>query len=177
MSIELAGVKLERIHKIDSCEHSDFVYHDIIGRHGSLAQNLGRGSVYLKIEGICYGENAKKDVEKIRNFYNKREPLDFIADIVGTSYVTKVLINSLYVTESAEEPQQFSYSLLITEHVESGQKSAADKAAAKVAVDKNIKTDAKKMFEIEKLPTDLAFGSIPEISDPFEPLDGSMTPV
>ncbi len=223
MPIELAGVKLEKIHKISTTEHADFVYHSVVGMQGSLAQNIGRGSVHLKIEGICYGAKAKADIEKIRGFYIKRKPVDFIADIVGKSYVSKALLDSFYVTESAEEPGQFSYTLVIAEYVEEkkksdgksankkagGGKSAGDKTTGSgktskqkggqksrqknvsesspvsgatstienPVLDAKIKGDALKKFNLAKLPNMLGSGELPELSNPFEPLNGVMSPV
>lgn len=177
MAIELAGVKLEKVHKINTLEKADFVYQNVVGMNGNLIQNLGRGAVFLSIEGICYGREAKGDLEKIRTFYLKGEPLDFLADIAGKAYVSKVMADSFFVKQSADEPDQFSYKLVITEYVKSAQQSAMANEKARAKMNNNIKTTAKMRLEMAKLPDALAFGSLPELTNPFEPLDGAMTPV
>ena len=55
MPIELAGIELNRIHKIHTLEKADFASHRIPGSDGNVVQNMGRESVVMQIEGIFYG--------------------------------------------------------------------------------------------------------------------------
>jgi hypothetical protein len=172
MPIELAKIALKRVHRIETVEQSALVYHRVPGLEGSIAQDLGRDSVRLRIEGIYYGQEAKKGLEKLRAVYLKREPVDFIADIVGQAYVGKVVLERLEVHQSAQEPDQFSYSLVVAEYVPPPQR-----AASTAAIDLKLQMDAKAMLDVGTLPDALALGSLPEISNPFQPLNNALEPV
>ena len=117
MSIELGGVRFPRVHRIVTLEQAAFVYHRIPGQDGNLVQNLGRDSVRLQIEGIFYGPKAQESLATLRNFYVKRAEVDFVADIMDDAYAGKVTLDRLNVSQSADAPDQFSYTLVITEYV------------------------------------------------------------
>lgn len=69
MPIEIAGITLNRIHRITTVEQAGFVRHQVPGLEGNLVQDLGRNSVHLQVEGICYGEEAQDQLEEIRTLY------------------------------------------------------------------------------------------------------------
>jgi phage protein U len=117
MAIEIAGIKFPRVHRILTLEQAAFVYHHIPGQEGNATQNLGRDSVRLQIEGIFYGATAGESLDKLRGVFLKREAVDFIDDILGTSYTGKVTVDRLEVTQAAQEPDQFSYLLVVAEYV------------------------------------------------------------
>lgn len=117
MSIELGGVRFPRVHRIVTLEQAAFVYHRIPGQDGNLVQNLGRDSVRLQIEGIFYGPKAQESLATLRDLYIKRAEVDFVADITDGAYAGKVTLDRLNVSQSADAPEQFSYSLVITEFV------------------------------------------------------------
>jgi hypothetical protein len=173
MPIHVADLTLSRVHRIVTLEEAAFVHHRVPGAEGDVLQDLGRRSVRLRIEGICYGPAARDDLEALRALYTAREPVDFIADVVGQTYVSRVSLDRLEVGEDAVEPGQFSWTLTVTEHVE----PPARGAAAAAAVTAGIAADAGALLEIATLPDMLAFGSLPEISNPFMPLRDSLTPV
>jgi hypothetical protein len=172
MPIELAGIKLTRIHKITTLEQAAFVYHRVPGQEGNAVQNLGRDSVRLQVDGIFFGEKAKEDMEKLRGVYIKRQPIDFIADVVGQYYTGKVVLDRFEVIQSASEPNEFGFSLIAAEYVQPPKQGAG--AAQKV--NSKIKMDAKAALDIASLPDALALGSMPEISNPFVPLKDSLEP-
>jgi hypothetical protein len=171
MPIELGGIKISRIHKIATLEDAAFVYHRIPGQEGNTVQNLGRDSVRLQIEGIFYGPKAKEDLEKLRNLHIKRQPVDFIADVLGQAYTGKVTLDRFEVSESALEPQQFSYILVVSEYVQ-----PPASASSVAAVDSQIKVDAQAGLNMAALPDALALGSLPEITNPFPPLKDALEP-
>jgi len=171
MPVEIDDIKLEKIHKISTLENAGFVYQKVVGRDCHAVQNFGMNSVRLKIEGICYGEKAKDELEKIRNIYTKREPVDFIADIVSKTYVSRVIVDNINVSESAAEPMQFSYVIIVAEYSEQLQKADTS------AVDRQINADASALMNIANFPVDLSLNAIPEITDPFESLNSAMEPV
>lgn len=173
MPIHLADLTLNRVHRIVTLEDAAFVHHRVPGAAGDVLQDLGRRSVRLRIEGICYGATATDDLDALRGLYTRREPVDFIADVVGQTYVSRVAMDRLEVAESAADPGQFSWTLTVSEYVE----PPANAAAAAAAVDAAIAADAAALMEIAALPDVLEFGSLPEVSNPLAPLSGALTPM
>lgn len=173
MPIQIADLTLNRVHRITTLEQSAFVHHRVPGAAGDVLQDLGRRSVRLRIEGICFGPSAKDDLQALRGLYVAREPVDFIADVVGQTYVSRVALDRLEVADSADDPEQFTWTLTVSEYVEPPRRADA----ALGAVDAAIAADAAALMDIATLPDALALGSLPEISNPFEPLSGALVPV
>ncbi|HEV3049354.1 MAG TPA: DNA circularization N-terminal domain-containing protein [Longimicrobium sp.] len=173
MPIHLGKLTLDRVHRIATLEESAFVHHRVPGAAGDLLQDMGRRSVRLRIEGICYGAAAADQLATLRGLYTAREPVDFIADVVGRTYVSRVALDRLEVAESAPDPAQFSWTLTVTEYVE----PPASAAAAAHTVDAAIAADAGALMEIAALPEMLELGSLPELTNPLPPLSDALTPV
>ncbi|HEU4561828.1 MAG TPA: DNA circularization N-terminal domain-containing protein [Longimicrobium sp.] len=173
MPIQLADLTLNRVHRITTLEQSAFVHHRVPGAAGDVLQDMGRRSVRLRIDGICVGGTAKDDLDKLRGLYIAREPVDFIADVVGQTYVSRVALDRLEVWDSADEPGQFSWTVTVSEYVEPPQRDTA----AMDAVNASITADAAALMDVASLPDALALGSLPEISNPFVPLNGALAPV
>jgi hypothetical protein len=173
MPIQIADLTLNRVHRITTLEQSAFVHHRVPGAGGDVLQDLGRRSVRLRIEGICFGPTAPDELGQLRGLYVAREPVDFIADVVGQTYVSRVALDRLEVAESADDPSQFTWTLTVSEYVEPPVRDTA----AMEAVDAGIQADAGALMDIATLPDALALGSIPEISNPFVPLSGALAPV
>lgn len=172
MPIQIADLTLSRVHRIVTLEEAAFVAHRVPGAAGDVLQNLGRRSARLRIEGIFFGPEARSGLEGLRALYVAREPVDFIADIVGQTYVSKVALDRLEVVEAAEDPEQFSYSLTVAEYVEPPpQGSALD------TVNDGVKMEAQALLDIAALPDALALGSLPEVTNPFAPLKSALDPV
>ena len=165
MPIEIAGITLSRIHKIATLEKADFVRHRIPGLEGDIVQDMGRGSVRLEVEGIYYGTEAGEDLEALRDVYKAREAVDFLAEIVGEAYFAQVILENLEVRQLAGEPDQFSYRLVVAEYVEPPEPEIASPSL----VDASILDDALAFADAIELPGLL---SLPEITDPLEPLGG-----
>ena len=163
MPIEIAGIRLERIHKINTLEQADFVSHRIPGLEGNVVQNMGRNSVCLQIEGIFYGDTAQADMEALRDKYKAREPVDFLAEIVGQAYFARVILERFEVAQSAEKPGQLNYILQIAEHVVPPE----PEPAGFPDVDTSIADLAQNFMDIVQLPDILA---IPGFGDPTAPL-------
>ncbi len=172
MPVEIGGIKINRVHKITTLEQAAFVRHRVPGQEGNTIQNLGRDSVQLEMEGIFFGPQAKDDLEKLRGLYIKRQPVDFVADLMGQYFTGKVVLTRLDVAQSAQEPQQFSYSLVVTEYVQPPKQGAA----AKQAVANKAKLNAKAALGAATLPDALSLGSMPEVSNPFVPLNDALEP-
>ena len=97
-------------------EQSTFARHLVPGLEGSVVQKMGRAPVQLWIEGIFYGAEAAEQLEGLRDVYKKRDPVDFLADVVGQAYFAQVVLDRFEVKQSANDPDQFSYSLLVVEY-------------------------------------------------------------
>lgn len=173
MTVELAGIKLKKVHKISTIEQAALVYHRVPGREGNLVQNLGRDSVQLQIEGIFYGATAKGDLEKLREVYKKRQPVDFLAEITGQAYFGQVILDQFQVDQSAQYPNQFSYILIVSEYAVSPK--SAEIATDIADVDANILAEAENFMDIATLPDLL--GSVPEINNPIQPLSNALADV
>jgi hypothetical protein len=170
--IEIGGIQLNRVHRLATLEQAALVSHRIPGLEGSVVQNMGRASVQLEVEGIFYGETAKGELEGLRALYKKREPVDFLAEIVGEAYFSQVLITRFDVFEVAGNPDEYSYLLHILEYVVPPEPEAAPDFAD---VDASILEDAQSFMDAATLP-DL-IGSIPNITNPLAPLDGALDSV
>jgi len=173
MAIELAKIQLNRVHKIATLEQAALVYHRVPGLEGNVVQELGRDSVRLQIEGIFYGAKAKDDLEALRKVYKQRQPVDFLAEIVGQAYFSQVTLERFEVRQLADYPEQFSYSLIVAEYVAPPKSAVADTAA----VDAAIKRDAQNFMNVAMLPDSLTPGSIPNLTNPVAPLKGALSPV
>lgn len=173
MAIELARIQLNRVHKIATLEQAALVYHRVPGLEGNVVQELGRDSVRLQLEGIFYGSKAKDDLEALRKVYKQRQPVDFLAEIVGQAYFSQVTLERFEVRQLADYPEQFSYCLTIAEYVAPPKSAAADTAA----VDAAIKRDAQNFMNAAMLPDSLTPGSIPNLTNPVAPLKGALSPV
>src|SRR5262245_25066080 len=96
---------------------------------------MGRASVQLQIEGIFYGATAQDDLEALRALFKNREPVDFLAEIVGEAYFSQVVITRFEVFEVAGSPDELSYVLHVMEHVEPPEpEAAADFAAVDASI-------------------------------------------
>jgi DNA circularisation protein N-terminus len=166
--IEIAGITLHRIHKIATLERADFVRHRVPGLEGNLVQDMGRDSVQLQIEGIFYGATAQDDLEQLRSAQKAREPVDFLADVVGQAYFSQVVLHQLDVFQRAEEPEQYSYTLVIAEYVPPPEPESG-LGLDLPGVDAAIGLEALDFMDVLQLPDMLA---IPELEDPTKPLSG-----
>jgi hypothetical protein len=171
--IELAGIQLNRVHKIATLERAALVYHQVPGLEGNVVQNLGRDSVRLQIEGIFYGATAKEDLETLRNVYKQRQPVDFLAEITGQAYFGQAILDRFEVHQLAQDPEQFSYNLVVAEYVVPPEPEVATGGVPDV--DTSILADAQSFMDIATLPDLL--GSVPEITNPIAPLSSALDDV
>lgn len=171
MSIEIANIQLNRIHHLATLEQAQWVNHTIPGREGTVTQDMGRASVRLEIQGICYGARAQDDLERLRQIYKKREAVDFLAEIVGQAYFSRVIIEQFEVVQRAIAPDEYSYRLTVAEHVPTQAKAMGTK------VNQSIKVKAAGFMTATLLPDALQMGALPEISNPIQPLRTSLTPI
>ena len=165
MPVELGSIRLDRIHRIATLEQADFVNHRIPGLEGNVVQDVGRDSVRLQIEGIFYSQTAQADMEGLREIYKAREPVDFLAEIVGQAYFAQVILERFEVVQRAHEPDQFSFLLVVAEYVVPPE----PELPAAPDIDLAILEEAQNFMDIAELPDTL---SLPEFRDPTAPLGG-----
>lgn len=164
MAIEIAGIKLDRIHSIHTDEHSEWVQHQTPGLEGNLQQNMGRGLVRLNVEGIFYGSEALTRLEKLRKVYLEKEPVDFLAEITGQAYFAQVVLNNLEILQDASEPEQFSFSMVLFEYVPPPKPQITDFTS----IDASIVSEAAAFMDAVNLP-DLM--GAPDIQNPLPPIE------
>jgi archaellum component FlaC len=169
--IEIAGISLPRVHRVVTRERADFVSHRIPGLDGDVVQDMGRHSVRLEIEGIFYGEAASDDLEALRDVYKNREPVDFLAEIVGQAYFSQVILEELAVQQAALEPEQFSYRLTVSEYVPPPQPAAGFEGPD---IDGLLELEALDFMDLIQLPDLL---SAPDFGDPTPPLQSVLDSV
>jgi len=173
MAIELNGIELTQVHKITTLESGGFVNHQVPGMQGEVSQDIGRQSLQLQIDGIFYGDEKDKSLKALRDVYLKREPVEFLAQITGQAYAAKVIIDSLHIMEASGHIDQYTYQLVIVEYVE----PPSSLSAGTNAINAQVELEAMEIMELMEIPDMLALGSIPELSNPVEPLKGVLTPV
>lgn len=126
MSLEIAGVVLDRLTAVDVQEGARFVRHAVPGLDGELAQALGRPSVRIQVQGICYGPTAADDLATLRGHLLGREPVDFLCEVTGQGYFSQVLVDALQVAQRAGRPDEFDFACALVEYVPPPPPPAAD---------------------------------------------------
>jgi len=126
MALELAGISLEKLVRVEVRERARFARHEVPGLSGDLMQDLGRPSVEVAFQGIFYGADAAEKLKELRDDDRAREPVDFICEAVGEGYFTQVVIRSLHVLQRAGLPDQFDYVCEVSEYVPPPPPASAD---------------------------------------------------
>ena len=166
MPIEIAGITIDRIHRLSTLESAEFAEHQVPGLEGTVYQDTGRQSVRLLVEGICYGDARQDDLEKLRDIYKKRQESDFIAEIIGQAYFSQVIIDRFEVLQHSGDPDQYSFRMILAEYVPP---PAPESAAGLPDVDSLLESDALDFMDMIQLPDLLSF---PGFGDPTTPLTG-----
>jgi hypothetical protein len=117
MALELAGIPLDKLIKVEVRERARFVRHSVPGLSGELTQDLGRPGVAVAFQGIFLGAEAADRLKELRDKYLAREPVDFLCEAVGEGYFTQVVIDTLQVVQRAGFVDQFDYVCEVAEYV------------------------------------------------------------
>jgi len=117
MALELAGIPLDKLLKVEVREKARFARHSVPGLSGELTQNLGRPSVVVAFQGVFFGADAADKLKGLREKYLAREPVDFLCETVGEGYFTQVVIDGLQVVQRAGFADQFDYACEVTEYI------------------------------------------------------------
>jgi len=170
MAIELGGIKLDKISRLQTLEQTTFVRFQVPGMEGELAQNLGRPSVRLRIAGIFYGNKAAERLAVLRKMHLAKEAVEFLADIVGKAFFALVILDRFEVVQDANNPDQFTYLLEVLEYKEPPKPVLLDFPK----VNEGILQDAQQFMSAVLLPDQL---DLPNIKDPTTPVKGMLTGV
>lgn len=130
MPIELAGINLEHLTRIDVRERARIAWHGVPGLNGDLAQVLGRPSVEVTFWGIFYGAGRSDGLDQLRQAHLARQPVDFFTETVGEGYFSQVLISDLLVMQRADYTDQFDYVCTVVEYVRPPEPALANPLAA-----------------------------------------------
>lgn len=117
MALELAGITLEKLLRLEVREQARFLRHAVPGLAGELTQDLGRPAVAVWFQGIFFGSEAGDQLKALREKYLARQPVDFLCEAVGQGYFTQVVIDSLQVSQRAGYPDQFDYVCAVMEYI------------------------------------------------------------
>lgn len=117
MAVELAGVALDKLTRVEVLERARFARHSVPGLSGDLAQDLGRPSVVVRFQGILYGPGAADKLREMRAPYLERRPVDFLAEAAGQGYFAQVVIDTMRVAQRAGYPGEFEYACEVHEYV------------------------------------------------------------
>ncbi|RLE69057.1 MAG: hypothetical protein DRJ34_01715 [Thermoprotei archaeon] len=99
-------------------KHRRIVEQKILGKAGSVFQDLGRDAISISFEGLIYGPKAKEVVEKLWNMFKEGEPVRFLSDITGVSEVDKVIITDLKIDDISGKVNRYKYFMNVKEWVE-----------------------------------------------------------
>jgi hypothetical protein len=118
MPVRIARVELQGVQALVTDEGRRWVEQHVPGRSGSVFQQLGRGSVSLRLEGLLLGEDALEKLESLRRAQADAKPVPFAADVLSGLDLTDVLIDTLHVRQVAGYRHRYWYRLEVREHVE-----------------------------------------------------------
>jgi outer membrane protein OmpA-like peptidoglycan-associated protein/peptidoglycan hydrolase-like protein with peptidoglycan-binding domain len=113
----LDDVELQQVQKIESEDEAAVQQHSIPALEGDFLQDLGRRSTRIDLTGVLTGPDAGKGLQKLREKFQKAEPMSFVADIATATVVDKVMIEQMEVEELAGKPERFAYALSVLEFV------------------------------------------------------------
>ena len=163
----LGEFALDGIHTIESFERRVLAEHRVPGLTGSYLQDMGTESNLIVLRGSKNGDESRDAfLEGIRDLFNKAEPVTFTGDINTATDLTDVLIEDLQVTEVADSPDTFRYLITLRKYVKPPEPAASN------ALDEGILSDAESLMG--GLDTIDQLGSIPDIGNPTEPLEGAV---
>jgi len=173
MAVMLAGIELPGVQNIRTEEERAIVEHRVPGLEGSVLQDLGRGPIAVRLEGIIHGEEALDSLAELREPFQVGEPVLFTADITTATDVTDVLIDDLQVKEVAGRPNYYRYTIRLLEYVPP---PAPAEPGLEMPLDAEIGLEADdwgvSLPENLDLVTDIVdtLGDIPDFGNPTEPL-------
>jgi hypothetical protein len=108
--------EIPRVSGIETVERRALVDLPVPGRTGSLIQDLDSAPAQIVIRGSLYGAESRQEfLDTVRAKFNAGQPLPFVADVLTSTSVEQVVIDSLFFEESAASPDQTDYVMVLRE--------------------------------------------------------------
>lgn len=113
----LDDLELQQVQKIEAEENESVTGHRVPALEGDFLQDLGRRAVRIALNGVLTGDPAADGLKKLREKFQKAEPIPFVADVATATSVDKMLIEDLKIREVAGKPERFEYSIALREFI------------------------------------------------------------
>jgi hypothetical protein len=153
----LDDLELLLVQRVRTAEERALAKHNVPGMNGAVFQNMGRRPTVVTLTGMLVGEEALDRLAELRQKFQAKQPVAFVADIVTGTRVTQVLIDDLRVRELAGKPERFAYRIVLREFIPPPSPAPA------------VAPDALGPFGSLVNAID-AMGRIPDFRDPTPPL-------
>ena len=164
--------EIPRISGIRSLERRRFAELEVPGLKGSLFQDLNTTPTRIEIVGSLYVVESRNGfLETVRGRFAAGEPVTFVADIVTSTSVEYVIIESLEFEESGHAPDQTDYRIVLRESP-----PPPPPPDPFGDIDAGLLDEAGNLVDSVTGALDAidALGSIPDIGDPTPPVRQSM---
>ncbi|MCP8307907.1 MAG: carboxypeptidase regulatory-like domain-containing protein [archaeon] len=110
--------EIRSVYNISTSERRMIMEHKIPGSDGSILQDMGKEPLRISFEGVFLGEKAKENLQDLWSRFKQGKPMNFSSDITGIADVTKVMIEGLRIDDIAGYPNEYHYSILLSEYRE-----------------------------------------------------------
>lgn len=111
--------ELPCVERVDLLEARRLARLGVPGMVGDLHQDMGTHSLTVAITGSLEGDQRRADLlSSLQEAYLAGDPLPFVADIVESSELEKVVIVSFEVAETREEHGDTHYRIVLRQYVE-----------------------------------------------------------
>ncbi len=164
--------EIPNIEAVQMLEQRSLVELPVPGHTGSLYQDLNTQPARVAIHGSLYGDDAREDfLTKLRGKFRAGAPVTFVADIVTATSLQYVVVESLNFGESGTRPDQITYTILLRESP-----PPPPPPDPFGGLDAGLLDQAGSFLDSVTGALDAinGLGSIPEISNPAEPLKGAL---
>lgn len=171
----LGNWEIPRIQAIKTLERRNFVELPVPGRVGSLFQDMNTAPTRIAIIGSLFKQEDRDDfIENVRGKYHEGEPVPFVADIVTSTEVQHVVIETLRFQESGTSPDEIEYLMVLKESP-----PPPPPPDPLGGLDTGLLQDAGGFLDSVTGALDLidGLGSIPNIGNPTPPLTSALDDV
>ena len=124
LSIKIGGIDLVKrvqdgvlqevrtVTTMKTLDHRNIVELDIPGSSGNVLQDMGCDSSKIIFTGEMTGKDSRDALEKLKNQYDNNKPMEFSSSISTLADIDKVLIEELYIEQSAPSRARLDIELL-----------------------------------------------------------------
>lgn len=168
----LGDWELPRVTQLETLEERALVELEVPGRAGNLYQDLNRMPTRIYVAGSVFGyDTGQTFLQDVRDKFETGDSLPFVSDIVTGTDVQYVVVQSLQVHSNAEHPEQIDYSLWLAESP-----PPPPPTSLFGDIDLGLLDDALGALDTVMGALDAleALGSVPNLSDPTPPLNGTL---